>query len=148
MTTHTLPNMLGLIRASALIEQRISGGLSSVHGLAPREAFLMMHLENAPNSRLTRIELSRRLHVSASTVTRMAAPLEKIGLIDRETDERDARLVFVVLTKAGENRIQEVRNTLAQQAEALFQDRWNEEELELFSQLLGRLIAHAPGSLE
>lgn len=138
---------LHLLRAASLIEERLSGPLSAIHGLAMNEVLLLLHLANAPQNRLPRVELSRRLHVSASTVTRMAAPLEKIGLLAREADARDARLAFVVLTPTGQTRIAEVRTTLKDQAARLFQDRWEDSEITDLATLLGRLIAHAPGDL-
>ena len=141
MTDINLKSLLRLLQASDALEEKTSGAISSVHGLALKEVFLLMHLENAPLHRLPRVELARRLHVSASTVTRMTAPLEKIGLVDRQTDERDARLAFVVLTDAGKTRISETRATLKQQAARIFQDRWSMEELQQLSDLLARLLA-------
>ncbi len=147
MTDTSLTSTLRLLRAASLLEERVSGALASVHGLGLKEAFLLMHLENEPQHKLTRVDLSRRLHMSASTVTRMAAPLEKIGLVAREADARDARLAFVVLTEAGKTKVSEVRTTLAAQAERIFQDRWTAEEVSSLSDLLGRLVANAHGEL-
>ncbi len=147
MTYIETKSLLRLLQASATVEAKASGAISSVHGLSLMEAFLLMHLENAPLCRLPRVELARRLHVSASTVTRMTAPLEKIGLVDRKSDERDARLAFVVLTKAGKVRISEARTTLEQQAARIFQDRWSKGELKQLSNLLARLLANENGEL-
>ena len=147
MTDLSLTSMLRLLQASSSIEERVSGAISSVHGLALNEVFLLMYLENAPRERLPRVELARRLHVSASTVTRMSAPLEKIGLVKREADERDARLAFVVLTEAGKTRVGEARLTLKHQAEKIFQDRWTREELQQLAELIARLLANENGEL-
>ena len=147
MTDITYTSLLRLLHASEAVEQRISGAISSVHGLALKEVFLLMHLENSPLNQLPRVELARRLHVSASTVTRMAAPLEKIGLVDRKADDRDARLAFVVLTEAGKTKISEARETLAHQATRIFQDRWTRQELQQLSELLARLLANESGEL-
>ncbi len=96
---------------------------------------------------LSRVELAKRMHISASTVTRMAAPFEKIGVVSRQADSRDARLAFVVLTETGLERIGEARVTFAKQAGYVFRDRWTDEELEQLSSLLHRLIADAPDDL-
>jgi DNA-binding MarR family transcriptional regulator len=77
----------------------------------------------------------------------MASPMEKLGLLSREADARDARLAFVVLTKAGLKRVKEARTTFAKQASYLFQDRWTDKELEQLSTLLHRFVADAPGNL-
>jgi DNA-binding MarR family transcriptional regulator len=142
-----LKNTLRLLQSADQIKARLSGDFSSVHGLSVNEVFLLMHLEKAPLHRLSRVELAKRMHVSASTVTRMAAPLEKIGVVARQADSRDARLAFVVLTETGLERVGEARVSFAKQAGYVFRDRWTDEDLELLSSLLHRLIADAPGDL-
>jgi len=142
-----LTNTLRLLQSADEVKARLSGEFSSVHGLSVSEFFLLMQLQRATLHRLARVELAKRMHVSASTVTRMAAPMEKLGLVSREADKRDARLAFVVLTKAGLRKVGEARATFAKQAAYVFQDRWSEEELIHFSDLLHRLVADAPGNL-
>jgi DNA-binding MarR family transcriptional regulator len=142
-----LTNTLRLLQSADQIKARLSGDFASVHGLSVNEVFLLMHLERAPLHRLSRVELAKRMHVSASTVTRMAAPVEKIGVVARQTDERDARLAFVVLTESGLEKVHEARVTFTKQAGYVFRDRWTEGDLEQLSGLLHRLIADAPGNL-
>ncbi|MEM6711116.1 MAG: MarR family transcriptional regulator [Pseudomonadota bacterium] len=140
-------NTLRILQASDEIKARLSGEFSAVHGISVNEFLMLLHLESAPKHRLARVELAKRLHVSASTVTRMAAPLEKIGLLAREIDERDARLSFVVLTEAAHTKVSEAKATLAKQAGYLFQDRWSEDELEQLSRFLQRLLAGSLSTL-
>lgn len=142
-----LTNALRLIQSADEIKARLAGEFSAVHGLSVSEFFLLMQLEQATLNRLARVELAKRMHVSASTVTRMAAPMEKLGLLSRMTDDRDARLAYVVLTKAGRVKVQEARATFAKQASYVFQDRWSTEELEQLSALLHRIVSDAPGNL-
>jgi len=147
MTDLCLTNTLRLLQSADQIKSRLSGDFSSVHGLSVNEVFLLMHLEQAPLNRLSRVELAKRMHLSASTVTRMATPLEKIGLVFRQADSRDARLAFVVLTEPGLEKVREARVTFAKQANYVFRDRWTDVDLEQLSGLLHRLIAGAPGDL-
>lgn len=142
-----LSNALRLLQSADEVKARLSGEFSSVHGLSVSEFFLLLQLERATLHRLPRVELAKRMHLSASTVTRMAAPMEKLGLVARESDKRDARLAFVVLTKAGLKKVTEARATFAKQAAYLFQDRWTADELEQLSTLLHRFVADAPGNL-
>jgi DNA-binding MarR family transcriptional regulator len=142
-----LTNALRVLQSADEVRARMAGEFSSVHGLSVNEFFLLLQLERATLHRLARAELARRMHVSASTVTRMAAPMEKLGLVSRQSDERDARLAFVVLTKAGLKKVKEARATFAKQATYLFQDRWSQQELEQLSELLHRFVADAPGNL-
>ncbi|CAN5167199.1 hypothetical protein BH09PSE2_BH09PSE2_01270 [soil metagenome] len=147
MTQPSFAAVINLLRAHALIEERLSRGLSPIHGLALNEALLLMHLERAPGHRLTRIDLARRLHLNPSTVTRMCLPLEKTGFVTRESDPRDARLAYVVLTDTGRTVIGEVRTTLDKSSEEVFRDRWTEAELASLNSLVGRLTAAEPGDL-
>ena len=138
---------LRLLQSAEQVRARLAGEFSSIHGISVNEFFFLMHLHSAPLHRLPRNELAKRLHVNASTVTRMAAPMEKIGLIDRQADERDARLSFVALTRAGRKKLTEAKATFSKQAGYVFQDRWSEKDIDDLSNLLHRLVADAPGDL-
>jgi len=147
MSNPTLSSVLALLRAHARIEEQFGNALGVIHGLALKELMLMMHLAAAPTFRLSRIDLAKRLHVSASTVTRIAQPLEKLGIVGRQSDPRDARLAYVVLTAAGQRLVKDARATLERSSEALFRDRWSKQEIATLAGLLGRLTAGLPGEL-
>jgi len=147
MSNPSVSAVMRLLRAHARLEERFAGELGSVHGLALKEALLLMHLERATLGRLSRIDLAKRLSISPSTVTRMTAPLEKRGLVGREPDSRDARLAYVVLTGAGEEAVANTRATLERLAGEAFRDRWTEKEIGVLAELLGRLTAGQPGDL-
>ena len=147
MTRLSSTNALRLLQAADELRARLAGEFAAVHGLSVNEYFLLMHLQHASSQRLARVELARRMYVSASTVTRMVAPLEKTGIVAREVDERDARFAFVGITDAGQTKLAEARETFEKQATYFFQDRWQDAELEQLSELLGRLVAHSSGHL-
>ena len=146
MTNPTLAAVLHLLRAHARIEETFSAKLGAVHGLSLKETLLLMHLARAERERLPRVDLAKRLSVSPSTVTRMAAPLEKLGLIGREPDARDARLAYVTLTPAGQTLVENATATLERLSGDTFSDRWSAAEIERLASLLGRLTAGQPGS--
>src|SRR5882672_12969182 len=129
MSNSSRAAILRLLRAQAFVEARVDPGLGSVHGLALRELMLLMQLDQAPLNRLRRVDLAGRLNVSQSTVTRMALPLEKLGFVKREADPRDARVGYVVLTKAGRQRVADARVTLEGMAAKIFRDRWTGKEI-------------------
>jgi len=147
MNTPELSAITNLFRAYAALEEQFSGELNNIHGLALKEMLLLMFLENSSLQRLSRVDLSRRMHASASTVTRLAAPLEKRGLVRRESDSRDARLSYVVLTKSGQDLVSEARTSLQFFSVNVFSDRWSKKEIESFAELLGRLTSGLPGKL-
>lgn len=145
MSNLSFTTTLQLMRAHALLEARFAGELASVHGVAVNEAMLLMHLERAPLNRLTRIDLAKRLHLNASTVTRMAAPMEKTGLVTRQPDARDARMAYVALTESGLKLVGEVRLTMERRSAEFFRDRWTDDEVTTLAGLLARLTANEPG---
>ena len=140
-------NALRMLQSADILRARLSGEFSSVHGISVNEYFMLLHLQKASKRRLTRVELAKRMHVSASTITRMAAPMEKIGLLDRLVDTRDARQAFVVLTDAGESKLEEANATFVKQSGYIFEDRWSNEDSVQFSQYLFRLVSRNPANL-
>jgi DNA-binding MarR family transcriptional regulator len=136
-----------ILKAASMIEARFGSALGSVHGLALNDVLLLQHLAQAPLGRLRRVDLAARLSISQSTVTRMTAPLEKIGLVKRESDPRDSRVAYVVLTNAGRERTAETVDTLQRMSADLFREEWSRDEIGELATLLGRLTAGVPGDL-
>ena len=141
MTDPHTTNALRLLEVADDFRAGLAGEFSAVHGISVNEFLLMLHLERSAANRLSRVDLAKRMHVSASTITRMAAPMEKIGLVGRDVDGRDARLVFVVATDAGREKLSQALATFSKRAGYLFSDRWENEEVDQFASMLRRLIA-------
>ncbi len=131
---------LRLFQASARLEEKFANALGSIHGLSLKDALLLMHVADAEGGRLSRIELAKLLSVSPSTVTRTTAPLEKRGLLGRESHAHDARFAYVVLTKAGQRAVAEAEATFERLAADIFRDRWTAAEGDTLATLLGRLV--------
>jgi DNA-binding MarR family transcriptional regulator len=93
---------LRLTRAYAMLTRRLDNALSSLHGLSFGDFMILYYLDRAPESRLRRIDLAERLGVTASGVTRSLLPLEKLGLVSRQPDPRDARVAYASLTESGQ----------------------------------------------
>jgi len=147
MNTPALNAVLRLIRAQSNLQNRFAAELGGVHGLSVNELMLLMHLDQAAGGRLRRVDLAERLDLSQSGVTRMLAPMEKVGWVDRAEDPRDGRVGYVMLTPAGRRLAKDGAKTLTQQATSLFGDLWTDKELETLARLLGRLTVNLPGTL-
>src|SRR6186713_1720940 len=91
-------SVLRLLRAQSHVQNRFGSELGSVHGLSLNELLLLMQLDQSRGGRLKRVELAERLDLSQSSVTRMVAPMEKVGWVSRADDPRDGRVGYVVLT--------------------------------------------------
>lgn len=147
MTDHTSPPpdgasaldfCLRLARAQALIVRRFDSILGNLHGLSFGDYQLLYHLQRAPGARLRRIDLAERLALTASGITRSLMPLEKIGLVARQADARDARVGYAVITEAGQALLIHADATAQALGQELLQDA-PAEQLVALSAVLGRL---------
>lgn len=90
---------------NALLASKLSkrvGNHLSIHGISLNEYLVMHYLERSPNKAVPRIELAEHIGMSASGVTRLIAPMEKIGIIEKLANPRDARQSLVKLSPAGQ----------------------------------------------
>ena len=98
----------GLLKAGGDAEQRLNGALS-IHGLAWSEYQVLLYLAAAGEQRMRRVDLARCVGMTPSGVTRLLAPMEKLGLVDKQKTERDARVSIVTLTDAGRRVFEEAK---------------------------------------
>jgi hypothetical protein len=70
-------------------------------GLTAARFDLLFALKLESRRRMRQRELQRTLGVSRTTVSRMLASLEKLGLVERSVDPKDRRRKWVALTKHG-----------------------------------------------
>jgi len=92
---------LRLARANAVLLRRFDNALGSQHGISFNDFQLLNHLARSPGGKMRRVDLAERVGLTASGVTRSLLPLEKIGLVTRQPDPRDARVGFAAITDAG-----------------------------------------------
>lgn len=81
---------------------QLENGLSHTSGITFAEYRLLRAIALSPQQRASRVELAERVRLSPSGVTRALRPLEKLGYVETQRDERDARLALAVLTTQGE----------------------------------------------
>ncbi|MER5857961.1 MarR family transcriptional regulator [Streptomyces sp900105245] len=131
---------LRLVRAQATLVRRFDARLSGLHGVSLADFTLLLRLGEAPGGRMRRVDLAEALGLTASGVTRGLAPLERIGLVTREPDARDARVAYASLTGTGRQRLREMAATAEETAGELFAGpAWGGDDLALLSGLLTRL---------
>ena len=110
----------------------------SQHGISLADLAILRELRVAPSQKLRRSELAQRLGVTPSGIARQVAPLERIGLVDRESHERDARLALVVLTETGTQVVDDALETAEYAADQALSARWSEGERERLAKLFSR----------
>ncbi|MEV5879838.1 MarR family transcriptional regulator [Streptomyces sp. NPDC052101] len=136
----TLDAALRLVRAQAALVRRFDSRLSGLHGVSLADFTLLLRLGQAPGGRMRRVDLAEALGLTASGVTRGLAPLERIGLVTREADARDARVAYASLTATGRRRLTEMLATAEETAAEHFAaPAWSAEDIGLLSTLLTRL---------
>jgi DNA-binding MarR family transcriptional regulator len=102
--------------------------LAGHHGLGLNDVALLLELHGAADGRLRRLDLAERLGITPSGVARQLAPMERRGLVGRESHPDDARLALVVLTDAGARVVQDVLPTAEEAAARVLGRIWNEAE--------------------
>ncbi|WP_335937118.1 MarR family winged helix-turn-helix transcriptional regulator [Streptomyces sp. PTD5-9] len=131
---------LRLMRAQTALVKRFDASLGGLHGVSLADFTMLLRLGQAPGDRMRRVDLAEALGLTASGVTRGLAPLERIGLVTRETDARDGRVAYAALTDTGRARLAEMLATAEQvAAEAFAAPPWSKEDTARLSTLLTRL---------
>jgi len=109
---------LDLARVQAILTRKFDGRLGAIHGIGMTDFMLLSHLAKAPDEKMRRIDLAEKIGLTASGVTRLLIPMEKIGLVRRETDKQDARVSYVMLAPGGKRLFTDA----LEQAEVLAED--------------------------
>jgi DNA-binding MarR family transcriptional regulator len=93
--------VLRLAKTNARIVRELETRIGGHHGLGFSELRLLRALAAAPDQRLRPTDLAAELEITPSGATRAILPLEKRGIVKRESDPQDARASRVTLTAAG-----------------------------------------------
>lgn len=100
---------MNLAKAQAVISRRFDR--LNVHGIGFNDLMVLYVLQQSTDGKMRRIDLADQIGLTASGITRMLLPMEKIGLVTREANERDARVSYVVLTSAGKQLFEDAEKT-------------------------------------
>lgn len=83
-------------KAASLLSRRMSS-----QGLGFGDLGVLLAIAQSKDGQLRPVDLAAAVGLTASGVTRLLLPLEKIGVIKRVQSERDARVSYATITKAG-----------------------------------------------
>ena len=93
----------------------------SAHGISFSDFMIMYLLSQATDGKMRRVDLADRIGLTSSGVTRILVPMEKIGLIKREANDRDARVSYAVLTDTGREILEDALVTAVAKAKEIIQ---------------------------
>ncbi|MGJ1239453.1 MarR family winged helix-turn-helix transcriptional regulator [Sphingobacterium siyangense] len=92
--------ILNIIKVQSVLVKKFDG--LSLHGISLTDFMILHILSKAPGNRLKRIDLAENTGLTASGITRIISPMEKIGLVEKDSNERDARVSYVKLSTVGD----------------------------------------------
>ncbi|CAA0125303.1 Transcriptional repressor MprA [BD1-7 clade bacterium] len=119
------------------LAKKVDGQLS-IHGISFTEFMIMYYLDSAVLKTMRRIEIAEAVGISASGVTRVIAPMEKIGIVERESNRRDARQSLVKLSKAGQRLFADASVSFEDCSKSMLKSL-SGNQLEKFIELSGKL---------
>jgi DNA-binding MarR family transcriptional regulator len=130
-----------LLRAQAVTTRRLSAALQSGHGLTINDYEALLVLSAAPDQRLKRVELARRLLLTPSGVTRLLEGLEGAGLVERTACDTDLRVAYAQLTDRGRETLAHASRGHVSSIRELFEEYLSQDEIGQ----LGEILAKLPG---
>jgi DNA-binding MarR family transcriptional regulator len=137
----TLGAWVNLLRSHAAVTRELSAQLVADHGLSINDFEALLHLSRAEESALRRVDLSERLLLTASGVTRLLDGLERAGYVAKRNCDSDARVTYAVLTDAGRQKLEEASCSHVRAIRELFEERLEAADIGTLGELLGRLPA-------
>jgi len=100
----SLAFFIDLSRIDAEMTRRFDGRL---RGIGFSDFLILLNLSTAKDGKMRRVDLADKMGLTASGITRLLAPMEKIGLIRREVNAQDMRVSYVVLAAGGKRMLEE-----------------------------------------
>ncbi len=102
--TQNINLFLNIAKMYAILSKSLD---SKLGGIWFNDFIVLYYLSKAPEKKLKRIELAEKVWLTASGVTRLLLPMEKIWLIKKESNPNDARISYVILASGWENLLHE-----------------------------------------
>lgn len=127
-----------LMEVHEAVLREIESALAARHQMSVSEFDTLV---NVPRTGVRLRELTDRVVLSQSAVSRLVERLERRGYLEREAVLGDSRAFHVRLTERGRKAIKSAARTNAEVVERLFADRVAPEELRVLDTIFTRLRA-------
>lgn len=105
----SLKLLMNLFKVQAMMARKFDR--LSMHGIGFTDFLILYLLQQPGREKVRPTDLAELMGLTASGVTRLLLPMEKIGLIGRQPGDRDGRVSFVVITSAGKRIYEEALET-------------------------------------
>ena len=130
---------INFLRAHSAVTRQFNAELLATHGLTINDYDVLAQLARAPEQSLKRVDLSERVLLTPSGITRLLKGLETAWYVSNRPCAEDARVTYAVLTPEGQEKLDGARKTHVASVRALFSERFEKDELETLASLLERL---------
>jgi DNA-binding MarR family transcriptional regulator len=130
---------INLLRAHAVTTRRFNAELLAAHGLTINDFDVLAQLARAPEQALKRVDLSERVLLTPSGITRLLKGLEQAGYVSNRPCADDARVTYAVLTPKGQKKLVEARKTHVADVREVFSELFSQDELAVLAELLERI---------
>jgi DNA-binding MarR family transcriptional regulator len=130
---------INLLRAHAVTTRQFNAELLAAHGLTINDFDVLAQLARAPEKALKRVDLSERVLLTPSGITRLLKGLEQAGYVSNRPCAEDARVTYAVLTPEGEQKLAEARATHIADVREVFSKLFANDELVVLAELLERI---------
>lgn len=130
--------VIDLMNLQSKIQKRVGGSLSA-HGISLSDYFVLNQLYLAPSRKMRRCDLAEQVGLSPSGITRLLNPLDKIGLVNKESSPRDARVSLVALSTAGKRVYEDAKTSFGDASRTLFEPLDASQQVK-FSELLKTVL--------
>jgi DNA-binding MarR family transcriptional regulator len=137
--TRQLESWITFLRSHAAITRELSAQLQREHGLTLNDYEVLLHLSQAEDGRMRRVDLAERVLLTASGITRLLEGLERSGFVCKDTCDSDARVSYAKLTDDGRAKLRAAGVTHLRGIDELFLGRYSGSELATLAELLSRL---------
>ncbi|KIO77345.1 MarR family transcriptional regulator [Pedobacter lusitanus] len=131
-----LKTLMNLAKVQAVIARRFDR--LNIHGIGFNDFMILYLLQQAAGEKMRRVDLADKIGITASGITRMLLPMEKIGLVTREANERDARVSYVVLTAQGRQLFEDAGKTASLLSQEIIPAE-KPKDIQLLNDMLARL---------
>ena len=134
------------LKAQASLLRQLEAELIEKEDMSLAEFDVLIQLAMAPDRRLRMTELSDRVRLSHSGVTRLVDRLAQAGLVERTRCDSDRRGTFATLTAAGRARLRRAQPVHLRGIREHFGKRLSAAQLSAVAEALEPLARDAPPS--
>lgn len=127
------------LRAHGAVVQRLEAEMVAERGLPLDWYEVLLHLSQAPRNRLRMQELTDRILLTQSGVSRLVDRMVAAGLVDRAPDDADRRGRYAVLSRNGRRVLRESAPVHRRGIAEHFLQHLSQEEQRVLRRALGKV---------